>query len=74
MLLQDTRQIEYVQCTATKLVRGLRNKTYAQRIKTIGIPLLIRRRILYDLKTVHTILVLNQLPVSRQHISKTFSW
>ena len=47
--MKDKEALEKVQCRATKCVRGMKNKTYQQRLQQLGLTTLKTRRIRGDL-------------------------
>jgi len=54
-LKKDIDSIEKVQRRATKLVKGLKNKSYEERLQALGITSLKKRRIREDLTQVFRI-------------------
>ena len=48
-LLKDVDAIEYVQIRATKLVDGLSNMSYSERLRKLNLPTLVYRRLRGDL-------------------------
>ena len=55
-MVKDIQLLEKVQQQATKYVYGLKNKSYEQRLKILGIPLLEQRRKRGDLIETYKIL------------------
>jgi len=55
-MVKDIQLLEKVQQRATKCVTGLKNKTYQQRLKILGIPSLELRRKRGDLTETYKIL------------------
>ena len=56
ILVKDINELEKVQQRATKLVKGLKDLPYEQRLRTLGLPTLIYRRKRADMIEVYKIL------------------